>query len=252
MKYARLYAGPDGESHFDDVEVALTPGAVSSDLSAPMPVEGIMFLRGRAGGAGPSWHHAPRRQFVITLTGEPVVTASDGEQRRFGPGAVLFVEDLTGKGHLTEPRGTDIWRALFLPLPGEDVTASAGAAVPPEVTQSYQRIYTGADGESHFETVDVPAASVSATGLTSVSALIPAKTVFFRRSPMEYHYDFHNAPRRQFVVVLSGGVEIVTGHNEAKRLGPGGVLLAEDKTGRGHISRNAGDTERMTVFVTLE
>lgn len=253
MKYARLSAGPDGASHFDDVTLEMKAGAVSSDLTDLIPVAGIMFLRYRRGAMPtPSWHHAPRRQFVITLAGEVEVTASDGETRRFGPGGVLFVEDLTGKGHLTRPLGTELWRALFLPLAGEDVSAPPGAPPPAEPVLAYSRIVAGADGDSRFEEVEVPAASISATGMSLVSALIPARGVFFRRSPAAYHYDLHTAPRRQFVITLAGAVEIVTNTGDARRFGPGSVLLAADTTGKGHISRGASTTERLSAFVTLD
>jgi uncharacterized cupin superfamily protein len=38
---------------------------------------------------------------VIVLSGEGEVVTSDGEARRFQPGALLLCNDLTGKGHVT-------------------------------------------------------------------------------------------------------------------------------------------------------
>lgn len=115
MKYLRIYAAPDGESHFEDVEVPLAPGSSSSDLSELIPAQGVIFRR-----SSPDqfvdWHHAPRRQFVITLSGEAEVEASDGEVRRIGPGTVLLAEDLTGKGHITRGAGTAERFSLFVPL----------------------------------------------------------------------------------------------------------------------------------------
>jgi hypothetical protein len=116
MKYFRIYAGPDGESHFEDVEVPLGAGGASSDLSAMIPVQGVIFRRSSAD-QFVDWHHAPRRQFVITLSGEAEVEASDGEVRLIGPGTVMLAEDLTGKGHITRGAGTQERLSLFVPLP---------------------------------------------------------------------------------------------------------------------------------------
>ena len=47
------------------------------------------------------WHVAPRRQFIITLSGEVEIGLGDGTLRRFGAGNVMLADDLTGKGHTT-------------------------------------------------------------------------------------------------------------------------------------------------------
>jgi hypothetical protein len=52
-----------------------------------------------------SWHNAPLRQYVVTLTGWWEIEVSDGEVRRFGPGSVLLAEDTTGKGHVNRVNG---------------------------------------------------------------------------------------------------------------------------------------------------
>ena len=115
MKYFRIYSGPDGESHFEDVEVELSSGATGSDLSALIPATGVIFRRSSAD-QYIDWHPAPRRQFVITLSGEAEVEASDGEVRRIGPGTVMLAEDTTGKGHITRGVGTAERLSLFVPL----------------------------------------------------------------------------------------------------------------------------------------
>ena len=52
-----------------------------------------------------SWHNAPWRQYVVTLSGTWEIETSDGDIRRFGPGDVLLAEDLTGKGHVNRVDG---------------------------------------------------------------------------------------------------------------------------------------------------
>jgi hypothetical protein len=111
----RIYAGPDGESHFEDVDVEMQAGGGASDLSAMMPATGIIFRRS-APDQYIDRHPAPRRQFVITLSGEAEVEASDGEVRRIGPGTVMLAEDTTGKGHITRAVGGKERLSIFVPL----------------------------------------------------------------------------------------------------------------------------------------
>ena len=117
MRYFRIYAGPDGESHFEDIDVAFVQARNGSDLSALVPVSGVIFRRSAAD-QFIDWHPAPRRQFVVTLSGHAEVEASDGEIREIGPGTVMLAEDTTGKGHITRGRGTEERLSLFIPLVG--------------------------------------------------------------------------------------------------------------------------------------
>ena len=111
------------------------------------------------------------------------------------------------------------------------------------------RIYTGDDGESHFEDIEVELGPDQHGG--QLSSPVAAKSVIFRETGADYNLDFHNAPRRQYVVNLRGSVEIETGPGEKRVLGPGDILLAEDTTGRGHISRSASDGPRECLFIPL-
>lgn len=112
------------------------------------------------------------------------------------------------------------------------------------------RIYTGEDGESHFEDVEVALEDRGAIG--AISALAPATGIVFRETPGDYDLDYHNAPRRQYVVNLDAAVEIETGDGSKRVLQPGEILLAEDTTGRGHRSRAVGGQPRRSIFVTLD
>lgn len=104
--YVRIYADNQGESHFEDIQVTLTPG----DFAPPAPPLNIAALAGtRAAalvGGEPSWqgdisHPTPRRQLMCILSGSFATTASDGETRVFRPGDLFLLEDVEGKGHAT-------------------------------------------------------------------------------------------------------------------------------------------------------
>ena len=121
MEYPRIYSDERGDSHFEDVSVPMDHEdfPVSGGewlISAPVPVQSLLFRRVTVEHG--DWPHvAPRRQFIVHLTGEAEVEVSDGEVRRFGPGSVLLVEDVTGKGHITRQIGDTVRQTLFLPLP---------------------------------------------------------------------------------------------------------------------------------------
>lgn len=112
------------------------------------------------------------------------------------------------------------------------------------------RVYTGDDGESHFEDTEMALEDRGAIG--ALSALHPATGILFRETGPSYDLDWHPAPRRQYVVNLSGSVELEVGDGTTRRLGPGDILLAEDTTGRGHRSRAVDDTPRRCLFITLD
>ena len=110
---------------------------------------------------------------------------------------------------------------------------------------SISRLYTGSDGQSHLEALD-------AATHPELTALQAAKGVVFRTTPPGYFSDWHNAPRRQYVITLTGEVEIGLGDGTTHRFGPGHVTLAEDLTGRGHTTRVVGSQTRMTATIHLE
>ncbi len=112
------------------------------------------------------------------------------------------------------------------------------------------RLYTGDDGETHFE--DVELKLEAGGGVGRMSELEGATGIVFRETDGGYDLDFHNAPRRQYVINLEGSVEIETGDGTKRVFGPGDILLAEDLTGRGHISRAVGGQARRSIFVTLD
>ena len=112
------------------------------------------------------------------------------------------------------------------------------------------RIYTGDDGQSHFEDIEIELRSGGVAGL--MSEPVTTRSVIFRETGPDYDLDFHPAPRRQYVVNLTGSVELEIGSGEKRILSGGEILLAEDTSGQGHISRAVGDEPRQCLFITLE
>ena len=112
------------------------------------------------------------------------------------------------------------------------------------------RIYTGEDGESHFEDVEIDFEPGSRAG--RLSRLFKGSGVYFREVDGDYDLDFHNAPRRQLVVNLVGSVDISIGDGTVRRMGPGSILLAEDTPGRGHKSTAVGGEPRECLFIPID
>jgi hypothetical protein len=116
VHYFRIYAGEDGESHFEDLDIPLDQERNGSFLSELIPASGVIF-RSSLADQFIDWHPAPRRQFVVTLSGYAEVEASDGEIRQIGPGTIMLAEDTTGKGHITRGKGDEPRLSIFIPLP---------------------------------------------------------------------------------------------------------------------------------------
>ena len=99
------------------------------------------------------------------------------------------------------------------------------------------RLYTGADNESHFEDIEI---ELNPIGHMQASALQPTHGIMFRSSPPSHLSDYHPVPKRQYVITLSGQVEIETGDGTVRRFGPGGARGAPHRRGvRPHPGRRS-------------
>ncbi len=110
------------------------------------------------------------------------------------------------------------------------------------------RLFSGDDGESHFEELELPYEDVAHAQATAMRS---ASGVQFRRSPPGHFIDWHHAPQRQFVIILEGRSKIVVGDGSQRIFSTGDVLLADDNTGRGHTTEVVGNEHRVSIFVPL-
>jgi len=112
------------------------------------------------------------------------------------------------------------------------------------------RLYTGTDNESHFEDIEIELESSGEIG--QLSEKVNATGIIFRRTEPEYDYDWHNAPERQYIIMLDGAVDVEIGDGTVRRFSTGDILLVEDVDGHGHKSRAVNNEARTSVFVTLD
>ena len=122
MKVLRIYSSPDGESHFDEIEVpqppaAIFPGEAPLHVSRKYGTTGMQFVTVPAGIRQVGWHNPPERLFGIVLSGFMEFETSDGAVHRLSPGRVVLVEDTRGKGHIARcPQGVTV---AFIAAPAE-------------------------------------------------------------------------------------------------------------------------------------
>jgi hypothetical protein len=97
LMITHLYTGPDGQTHADEIEAKFN----EKEVAMLMQSKGAELHRAKAG-AVDDWHNAPRRQYVITLSGRAELEVAGGKKIPVGPGNIDLVEDTTGKGHITK------------------------------------------------------------------------------------------------------------------------------------------------------
>ena len=114
LMMTRLYTGPDGQTHAEETEAKFTAGT-NNEVFKLLAIQGAELHRA-APGSVIDWHTAPRRQYVITLSGQGEIEVAGGKKFAVGPGHIDLVEDTSGKGHITRVTGTEDRVTLQLPL----------------------------------------------------------------------------------------------------------------------------------------
>jgi quercetin dioxygenase-like cupin family protein len=107
------------------------------------------------------------------------------------------------------------------------------------------RMYTAADGKATWEEIDLDKQADWLSGLDVT------KIRFSAREPGVIQ-DWHPAPQRQFVIILSGSLEIGFEDGSKKVFGPGDARLVEDVTGKGHTTIALGNEPCVTATVGLK
>jgi hypothetical protein len=91
MEVIHIFAGEDGVSHVNRVKVTGSP--------KPLPAHSVVTTSIAQGTE--DWHIAPAKTFTINVVGDIEGEVSDGTKVRIGKGDLVFLEDRTGKGHIT-------------------------------------------------------------------------------------------------------------------------------------------------------
>jgi hypothetical protein len=105
------------------------------------------------------------------------------------------------------------------------------------------RIFKGDDHRSHIE--ELPLHD------SFWKSVRTASTLFFKEFPPGTFLDWHPAPRKQIVIILSGCLEHVFRDGTRYNFSAGDVRVLMDTTGEGHTTRVVGDETVLVAVVPL-
>ncbi len=107
----------------------------------------------------------------------------------------------------------------------------------------YVRLHAGKNGKTHFEdaTLKLDEADYRPPApLAFVSHAYPSDGMQFVRLPSGWAAERINVPKKQFMIGVSGHIEVTASGGETRTFGPGDTVLMEDVEGEGHRSRVKG------------
>ena len=107
------------------------------------------------------------------------------------------------------------------------------------------RMYTDATGKARSEAIDLASTPEWTEGLD-------ATQIRFGIRPPGVLQDWHPAPQRQFVCIISGQLEIGFEDGSKMVFGPGDARLVEDTTGKGHTTIALGNKPCVTATIGLK
>jgi hypothetical protein len=131
------------------------------------------------------------------------------------------------------------------------VSSSISRAATQRHRTTISRLYTGADGQSHSEDIDVAWRQSALRTELGESEATRVTSAQFLRWPRGFVWEGHPASKRQYVIIVSGRGEVDMVGGTKVQLAPGRVLLAEDVTGRGHTTRVGPDEDLVMLLVGL-
>ena len=111
------------------------------------------------------------------------------------------------------------------------------------------RIWTGPDGDSHFEEGSIDLGGGERGDV--LSGKVAAASISFRETKSGGTFAWHDAPTRQLVLTLAGTLEFQTKGDRRFTIRPGDVLLAEDTTGTGHSWRLVDEQPWRRAYVII-
>ena len=131
------------------------------------------------------------------------------------------------------------------------VSSASHVAAQRRVLTTVTRLYTGVDGQSHAEDIEVAWRPAKLRAELSESDPVKVTGAQFLRWPRGFVWAGHPASKRQYVIIVSGRGEVDVVGGKSVQLAPGRVLLAEDVTGNGHTTRVGPDEDLVMLLVPL-
>jgi len=116
-------------------------------------------------------------------------------------------------------------------------------------------LFADADGESHFREIDIDCTNETPWGL-KISKRLPATAILFVEGTGTdadvLLQSLHPSPCRQYVIWLDAEYELTASDGEKRVIGVGEVVLAEDTTGKAHITKPLGQKLAHGLFIPID
>ncbi len=254
VSVTRLVSRNDGMCTFEDVAVGLKSGDPDDPplaKSSVTPATAICF-RWTPGNRDFDLRQMPQWYVVIPLQGELEIIDSSGACRLLTIGDVLELRGTFNNAVV----GRAVNGALRTAVIHLDDSTFAMKSEP--IAQSpdpggvdYLRTFDAPDGKSDTTAGCLPYCHRRPTGCL-VTEEIPILGFQFVLAPPDLNYSWHRAPQRQFVIPMTGGMEVENGRGGRNKVLPGEIYVGEDVDGHGHITRAIDGCERLSIFAHLK
>jgi hypothetical protein len=246
---ARWIDDAGGQSRFEDAIIPYTRTHGPLSQTAVIEAAAIRFHCWPSGFAG-LFKLASERILFLAMDGTARIAAGGGEVRTFRPPDVLELSGRTDtEVHMEAAQGQPFRAAVIILEQGPKISQHATSSPASQQSLPYLRNVTGEDGCSHFEDGSWPYHGESGNGVATEGIAITGIQYVFAAGDLSY--DFHNAPQRQIVIPLTGGINVENGDGSRREVRPGGVFIGEDTTGQGHITRAVNGETRFSLFAHL-
>ena len=243
------YRFTDGQPRFK------TKAGEPLGFTDPIPAAAIQF---RVLSARCEWQldGCNHRVWLLVLKGSLKLFSPGQTSRQFDSGSIVQwlvpARDITGLSAVA-PDGAVVAVVHIdgLPEHATTVTGSSEAERGSVGLQGLDAVRTvdAEGGRSRSSLARLPCLPVSAhMHVTPVYALDAVQLVY---AYGDLDYQWHQAPQRQFVLPLTGGMVVDSGHGDRNEILPGDIYLGEDVAGQGHITRARDSQARFSVFAHL-
>jgi len=118
----------------------------------------------------------------------------------------------------------------------------------------YWHLYSDDKGVSHFKDETLPFKVLGQPGMANppaAASLEGAKGATFLLLHAGQTEDWHRAPAKQFLIVVHGASQVTAGDGTVKEFHLGDIVLMDDTTGKGHITKNLGSTDHIALVIPV-
>lgn len=115
----------------------------------------------------------------------------------------------------------------------------------------FVRIFSDADGNSHFEDGMFPVNIIKLQSgeearIHNVAVEGNASMLMLQPGAFE---DWHPSPASQMMVIIQGEAEVGASDGELRYLTPGTIFVMDDNAGKGHTTRTVGDVPHIGMMI---